>query len=537
MAAVNKLVKEAIKLSRQLSPRTVGSRNAHFDIVNQDFAQSTLDALKLEDTHKNAHVIDMNPGLGLWSQAIYDRLQPKSYTLLEPNDSYREHLKTLKPEYPRMSVVGLDGYEWDTYTKLFEATQFPEPAFEPGFQPPQYKTVPPEEGLNTDLLFVGNLTRISSSQRLISQLIETCLLGGWVQRFGRVRFVLWMTSIDKERLLPHALQGRARASVVTDAAAEVTEVVGGAHRTGRGFSTPQWEGDVPKKRTHKRVLKSNTLKLKAEVDKVELSYTKWQEQCKLNPLARTLCRGPAIVERYRRAIRVFLAHVKQEIYIDGPEGTYAQYDLPKLLEMYNEVDIEAMKDKRAEGLTEEEHESYTEFEEQYLLSMTLDRAKENSLIDEKYAHSLQPPLLQAWHPRNISPIVPSEKDVYPPKKLNLLDFQPKLAHEYFRHPDPTVRDQRVRIFTWIVRTCFGLRAQSLKTVLKNLAPGGEYILEELPGEMSKTLGKKRVRCLTVDELVEITAACERWPFKPVDLGFGGYNRSITAEKHMKFKLE
>ena len=499
-------------------------------------AERTLDKLKLGRTYKKTNIIDMNPGLGLWSRALYDRLKPKSHILLEPDERFRDHLRALKPKYPNMSVVGLDGYDWATYTSLFESSEFPEPTFEPGFQPPKFKVVPPESGLNTDLLFVGNLTRLTDSQQLVSQLIETCLLGGWIQRFGRVRFVLWMSSRDKERLLPYALQSRARPSVIAHAAVDLTEIVGGANRTGKGFSTSQLDG-TSKKVVHRRALKSNVLKLKGEVEKAELSYNTWKAQCKLYPLDRTIARRPEIVERYRHAIRRFLAHVKQEIFIDGPNGTYSQYSLTKLLKMYKKVDIEAMKNKRAEGLTEEEHASYTEFEEQYLLSATSDRLKENSLFDEEFARMLEPPLLQAWHERNRSPIILSNEDVYPDKSLTLVDFQPKLVHKYFRHSDSTIRDHRVRTFTWIVRACFGLRAQNLKTVLKNIAPGGEYILEELPGDLAKTLGKKRVRCLTVDELVEIAAAAERWPFKPVDLGFGGYSRSISTEKHTKFKLE
>jgi len=480
----------------------------------------------------------MNPGLGLWSRLLHERLRPKSHILLETNTNYQEHLAGLKSKYPKMTVVGLDGYEWDTYTDLFESNRFPEPTFEPGFRPPKVKVVPPEDGINPDLLFVGNLTRVQFSQRLISQLIETCLLGGWVQRFGRVRFVLWVPSIDKERLLPHALQARARPSVVTDAAAEVTEIVGGVHRTGKGFSVSHWGGESDtKKRTNKRSPKSNTLKLKAEVEKAESSHKRWKEQCEAAPSARRLARGSSIIEKFKHTIRVFLAHVNQEVFLDGPEGTYSQFSFEELLKMYREVDVSVIKGKRAEGVTKEEHESYTEFEEQYLLSAAPDRAKANSLFDEQYARSLEPPLLQAWHPRNTSPIILGAKDVYPQLGVALLDFQPKLIHEYFRDADPTVRDHRVRTFTWIARACFALRAQSLTAVLKNLAPGGEYILKELPADMGSALGDKRVRCLTFEELIEITAACERWPFKPVDLGFGGYSRQISVEKHKRYKLE
>ena len=68
-----------------------------------------------------------------------------------------------------------------------------------------------------------------------------------------------------------------------------------------------------------------------------------------------------------------------------------------------------------------------------------------------------------------------------------------------------------------------MRAQSLKSAIKGMVPGGEHLLAMIPDGYGKVLGSRRVRCLTPDDLVLIAQAWETWPFKPDEAEWGGHS--------------
>jgi 16S rRNA A1518/A1519 N6-dimethyltransferase RsmA/KsgA/DIM1 with predicted DNA glycosylase/AP lyase activity len=521
------------------------------------FADKTADKLNLEQNYKGTTIIDMNPGLGIFSKTLYERLRPKSHILLEPHPAYQDHLREFKKPYAKMSLVGLDGYNWDVYEQIFRSDSYPEPIFEPGFVPPRPKTVPPEEGINTDLLFVGNLTRVPEAQRVTSQLLATIFNRGWLQQFGRVRFLLWMNDLDKERLLPQAVQTRARPSVIADTVARVTSIAGsGTVRSGKGFAICHLPASLdkmpdiptPKSRSGKSMIERLGKKVQKELDK----RIDWLARIKKNgPDVKksTLDRGPTLEERIRKHLHVFLAHVDKVVYMEDGSNPYRCVPLETLIARYEAAMADARKspeEKRAEAaktagveFSQEEKDSFAEFEEEYLLAATGDRQKMNSLWDESYARTLNPPLLQAWEPRNNDTIiVDPDADLFPHRSIALLDFEPKLIHEWFRTDDIEEVFRRTAAYDRLVRAIFSLRAQTLKAALKTLAPGAENVLQMLPEE-GKELGKKRVRCLSTDELIRVANAWKKWPFKPDEEDhMAGYNRKgLFADGHKGIMLK
>jgi len=497
----------------------------------------TLDKLALENDYTNTNIVDMNPGLGVFSQSLYERLQPRSHILLEPDNRYHERLTDLRADYPNMSLVNLNGYNWDTYNMLFGTGPFLPPTFSEHYTPPSIQTLPIEEGINRDLLFVGNLTRISDARRVMSQLLQTCYLYSWIQQFGRVRFVLWMQADDKERIIPQVLQARARPSVVADGCCDVTEIASsGGIRTGRGFQAsalPRTEVISTRRPVTKRpdsVDGRLRQKVAKDVEKLEKWYV-FQKQ-----------RGPKAVKTGQRVadlevlvtagIRSYLAHRNHEVFTND---TYADVPLPELLKRFKATEgvPPPPVTNDPDDITPEQRDAFAEFEEQYLVPGTGALAQAKSIEDEQYARALSPPLLQGWDPRNATPVhIDVGEDVYPPRPLALIDFRPKLVDEYFRHEDPEVLNKRFLTFDWITRCLFTLRAQSVTIALKSLVPGGEYLLDEIPDGRGKALGKKRVRCLLVDELVDLSKAWDSWPFKPEDSEWGGYSRDTTGEENI-----
>lgn len=191
----------------------------------------------------------MNPGISVWSAALNKRLKPRSHVLLEPEIKYEPIMKEFTASHPGSYWLPLDGYDWETYPKLF-ATEPPQPPWPADFPMLDPLSVPPEDGINTDIIFTANLSMAGSDgDRLLAQFLSCCALGQWVQQFGRVRFLIWAQDALRDRYLPRGVGGRNRTTVVAETVAEVHEVVSSlSPRKGRGHpraSALDAEGNLP----------------------------------------------------------------------------------------------------------------------------------------------------------------------------------------------------------------------------------------------------------------------------------------------------
>lgn len=176
----------------------------------------------------------MNPGISIWSAALNKRLNPRSHILLEPEVKYGPIMKQFTASHPGSHWLPLDGYDWNIYSDLFPSdTSQPVDHDFPRLNPIY---VPPEEGMNTDIIFTANLSMAGvEGERLLAQFLTCCALGQWVQKFGRVRFLVWVQDAVRDRYLPRGIGGRNRAAVMAETVADVQEVVSAkVPRTGKG---------------------------------------------------------------------------------------------------------------------------------------------------------------------------------------------------------------------------------------------------------------------------------------------------------------
>lgn len=191
----------------------------------------------------------MNPGASVWSAVLNKRLKPRSHILLEPEIRYEPIMKEFTESHPGSYWLPIDGYDWNTYPKLF-ASEPPQPPWPADFPLLDPLSVPPEDGINTDIIFTANLSMAGSDgDRLLAQFLSCCALGQWVQQFGRVRFLIWAQDALRDRYLPRGVGGRNRTAVIAETVAEVHEVVSSmTPRTGRGHpraSVLDEEGNPP----------------------------------------------------------------------------------------------------------------------------------------------------------------------------------------------------------------------------------------------------------------------------------------------------
>lgn len=495
----------------------------------------------------------MNPGIGIWSEAVYNHLKPKRHILLEHDARYYPALADFTTRNPNSSLVKLNGHDWETYDAVFSSGPFHEPTFPSNYQPCHPRTVPIDEGLNPDLLFIGNLTTRSESQRLLSQFLESC--SGprtWLQKFGRVRFLIWIFDSEKERIFPKVMQSRMRGSVLADTFAEVHEVAGsGVVRTGQGFSrniSEKANSETAKKfqlqmnQITKRLPKirerlDRAQKVAASAEKVT-PYMQRRIQSRIDEELELFRKVLGKIAKLSRSyeplngvdiekLSIEECHkIYQKLQDDPPTDFYSPIEVRYSDEAYEEQNQKLAQTPGAYQPTAEEAALFAEYEQTHSQFHQLTRIA-RSIPDERYARSLSPPLLQAWRDEGTTPVPVKPADVLPTAQLALMDFQPKVPPSYLR-PDTDSSDTslamaRYEMYDWLIRILFSTRAQTVKSALAGLAPGAACILEEL-GQEGVEIGKKRVRVLTIDELIKLAWAWEQWDFKPEELKWGEVSR-------------
>ncbi|KAI5842458.1 hypothetical protein DFP73DRAFT_480140, partial [Morchella snyderi] len=185
--------------------------------------------------YKNPILIDMAPGICTWSAALHDALKPRAHILLEPQKLYEPWVADFQSTRPNTYWLPEHGDRWALYMNMFGLDSPPAkwPKNYPNLMP---RTVPPEDGVNTDLIFTGNISESDTlNNRLLAQLIATIPRERWLMTFGRVRFLMWIRDETKVRYIPRTVANRIRATVMAEAVCDVTEVVSSnTITTGRG---------------------------------------------------------------------------------------------------------------------------------------------------------------------------------------------------------------------------------------------------------------------------------------------------------------
>ncbi|KAH0609435.1 uncharacterized protein H6S33_012921 [Morchella sextelata] len=221
-------------LTKQLPGLFKSPHKRAVNIVSPKLCEQAISRLDLS-AYKNPILIDMSPGICTWSAALHDALKPRAHILLEPETAYKPWIDQFQSTRPNTYWLPEHGDRWNLYMNMFGLTAPPPkwPADYPNLTP---RTVPPEDGVNTDIIFTGNLSETEMlNNRLLAQLIATIPRERWLMTYGRVRFLTWILDETKVRYIPRTVASRIRATVMAEAVCDVTEVASSnTITTGRG---------------------------------------------------------------------------------------------------------------------------------------------------------------------------------------------------------------------------------------------------------------------------------------------------------------
>lgn len=507
------------------------------------------DALeRLEPTlerHVGCDIIDINPGVCLWSSKLHERLKPRKHILLEPDMKlYRPFILPLidAPD-SKYELVPKSGIVWSHLETVLTKQRLP-------FQHRFEKDDPKLENQNDTLLIVANLGYYpmkpyrgfsSLASLVLYQFMSATRAHSLFQRYGRVRFMVWTNDEEKRHLLPREIHQRRKTAVEAELTfekiceiASSTEDKGPVQRErfldlakGRevlkkmedsGVRTPPGrESVLAQEIINPRVLSSDASEAiwsmsaasvkemrdleaafeagefaaKEEGEGKTKNTAQYTRLCVLRSqytfTAKRLELFASLLEDYK-----VLAAIQMEIYVSKLAGEDTQEQEGQLTRLKEAWQTEC------EKLPDHFHSRLL------------------NLLDNQRTFKNSPPLL-AYDRREYEPLLVRNDEFYPPQPMCLLDFHPRQLWPALRDTKGNSSD----VFEFILGNIFHLPTQSVRRALKSLWPGAyEWIIERCPTLTNPLKGGAldiemlTVRCLTEEMLEEIVTAWQSWPFKP-----------------------
>ncbi|KAF3492231.1 uncharacterized protein GIQ15_01748 [Arthroderma uncinatum] len=250
-----------------IAPGIKKIKDARIHITSHKLCDDVLERLAPTlPTDRPLDIIDVYPGVGIWSSRFHDHIRPRRHILLEPNfKTYQSFLNPLLTS-PGSRYLHLpwDPVEDRTFANLYDK----------GYLPEQTKREKGSTEVNDTLLVLANMTLLRSATNIrtldIRKYIESVLDQSYFHRYGLVRIIAIFPTSNVDAILPKSISRRRRTQTLLECvAADVKEVAGDTsetvHWTRRGLEVLKHSADMVAKR-----LKTSPVKVPAGREAIPL---------------------------------------------------------------------------------------------------------------------------------------------------------------------------------------------------------------------------------------------------------------------------
>lgn len=533
------------------------------------------------EKYKGCDIIDLNPGACLWSQKLHDFLRPRTHVLLESDpSSWHDFQRPLldKPGSTYRLFQG-DLREKEVFTELFASGIL-------AHQKPVEPQSPEARQPNNELLVTGSLmwdpkARGMGFDSLGKQLMMLFTENAWTNeryhKCGPARSLFWMTEEDFNGAVPRSHYMYSKYSFVMNYLAKTFQVVTPKHTPrGPAYATigrsPQYEiqsviramqrgrangmefpghrrdnihdmaDEIAQRNIEKgqpadtrlsmeemhEYLEDRVLKEKSSVGidfeqdiKAIRSMLRLEQDQSLTKERNS--KGKLRKTEEARRVAQFKASLKHNRKVRIQAETIAD----RLEAMFDrECETLAMEDGPEKEAAIQELEALNEELEDVLQDVTsILRTRTISAANERISMKSPVPRLQ-WDHRPYEPLVMREDEVWPPKRVCLLDSEP--------YPLPT--GLKAHWFDWILDFAFALfqtPTASVKKALDSMQPGAAALVDEVPSLRDPKRGGRlnldhlKVNMLTNEMITDLCQAYREWPFK---------DESATHSKYFQLKV-
>ncbi|KAJ4348370.1 uncharacterized protein N0V89_009744 [Didymosphaeria variabile] len=531
--------------------------------------------------YKGCDLIDLNPGVCLWSQKLHDFLQPRTHVLFEPTPSMWSDYQRPLLDKPGSTyrLFQSDIKDKDAFDGLFRSDILPR---QNPVEPQSLEARQP----NNNLLVTGSLmwdpkakgmAYDSLGKQLLVHLTESALTNERYHKYGPVRSLLWMTEEDFKGAVPRSHYMYGKYSFFVNYLAKTVQVVTPRHAPkGPAYSTigrlPQYEiqsviramqrgqdngMELPKHRrdcVHEmadEIAQCNIERGKAadaRLSTVEMfQYLEkrvrdgkstvgidYEQDIRTIKALMNLENNPHLrmCENEKGQLRASaegrrVTQRKATLKSNRKQRIQAGEVADRLEEIFDwECRILAMKDGPDKEHALQVLETMNENMEAALIDLSsIRRTGAISEANERISLKSPVPRLQ-WDHRPYEPLVMHEDEVWPMKRACLIDSEPR--------PFPPGRG--ANWWSWILDFAYALLQTpnaSVKKALDTMQPGASSLCDEVSSLRDPKRGGRldldhlKVSMLTNEMITDLHQAYMDWPFR---------DGSATHSRYFQLKI-
>jgi len=556
-----------------VSPKLCGMSSSHSCLSSPDCSLDDV-VKRLESTLPppgTCDLLDLNPGICVWSQKLHSVLQPRKHILVEPErELYAKFLDPLletkgsvyghahslsdaldpasgllSSQITKTLYQGQPGNNRDSGTRLAD------------YHVPQF--------FNRQLLITANLSSASTlssqfagsaySREFLNSYFNSLLRGrAQIHRYGLVRLLAWIPDVEKETVNPRSVAKRSKLSIQYEAGTDLMEWATGpaiSYINRRRTSEHELEDqqvvakrqqingfDLPKGRETLRQPNSiwtvepkpenmsEWRKLVAEGDAAGSS--EWLERFlildeRIKSESLDVHGKIWSSKRLKAADAKKLTKDQQELalYVGRAKTYYNGYvKTAHLAKQQREIEHE-YRDLQQDKVGKVEFEKAIKILDgkRKKVEAAIGRMKEDAVasakkaVDDYRAYDGQPQAL-AWNGRLAEPILVNEDEFRPTNPLAFMDFAPTVSLL-----DSLDTLDKIACFDFLLLKLMSSPSVSITEAMQSvLGAGVPEFLETVPSiehlKEIHDLDDLRVRSLPAQTLVDIAIAFEAWPFRP-----------------------
>lgn len=502
------------------------------------------------EKHKGCDIIDINPGVGLWSSKLHDIVKPRTHILMEPDSStYLPYLEALlNQKDSTYKFLPMSGIIWNNLNKLESDGHLPHQNLHPHDSPELEKP-------NNTLLVTANLGYWprrpyigfpSITTLVVHQLLTATRAHSIFQGYGQIRMLIWMHDLEKRIVLPRLIINRRKSSIEAEISCSYIHEVAGGDLESENYrreqsidilsgqrvalaasgppTPPHREGILEREARTSQPTSAPTIGVRRpyedELTSLEERYAQGEfpefyDEVQLHHRAtpeHSLDGLRRRTEEFRR-MQALRWRLKASGVVDDIIGTR--------LDAYEAMEREWVS-LRASSAPDREAEMERVEEEIRVWRRALESGARTTMtaviqrLEERRGYRAEPALL-AWDRRLMEPLIVKADEFAPAQPMALLDFQPRSIWPSLRAEGLGCYDY----FEFMLAALFVMPKQSVVAGLRALAPGAEeWILPRCPSLREVEVGglvdleMLTVRSLTEEMLREMFEAFMAWPFRP-----------------------
>lgn len=482
------------------------------------------------DRHIGCDLIDLNPGSGLWSRKLHERLQPRKHILMEGDAELYAPLLSELTAKDNVELIPKSGIIWKDLNEVLE-TKLDRQAV------PQHSG-PPER--NDTLLVTANLATNPSrklfgfesvSIMVLHQFITSIHFSSLFQRYGRVRMLFWTNDDEKRRMVPQSLSRRKRFAFQTELACEWAHQIVAMDNThlDTRYLRDEWLNVESAYKTLERMQAQGLvmppgrepqhhLDALANPDLIGRRLAGSQPPHMKRPFKEEL-------EEIRSGIEDTSALSPENI-LQGKRREQFLRSREKADTQYNKLfqDLLTERDRlfeNAKTMPPDEFEAASKAWLDTTSGLKKNPYNEWAMIRDNYHLFRQEEPVLLWDRRAFEPLVPQPSEFFPNSPCALIDLQPKAMNPLFLQYGPN-STRSGDTSDGLLRSWFSQTSHTVPHAMQALWPGFGDSYDACPsfrdpakgGSPIKDQGTLTARTINEVQWTELVQAWMDWPFRP-----------------------